>query len=223
MKSVNKIIAAILLLVSMQSNAFILNASKEQLANKMAESKNIKLFIEQRMRTLFDMYAESFAASAVDKKKFKEAAEKQFLTSLETSKAIELEFPAFCSLNETERKEIYELILKTPAIAVSVKTAIKCVGASILGGVICQFGAMAVTQTWFWGGCMFSCIAADIGACVLSAGAILPAITLLAISEASSCWAVATGSTLAFTGSTITGNCLTGATGGLGACFGLSN
>jgi hypothetical protein len=212
MKTINKIIAVLLLLLTMQVSASVTN--KETLVNRMAENKNVKNYLEHRINALFISYSKSFTTNVEANKVIEEEIKKKMLASEESFRNIEVDFPEFAVLSSQEKSEIYKMILNTPTIAANVAGVVKCIGYTMLGYVTCVYSSLPLIEIWIFGGCFAAAVLADIVAIVAQPellAALLPSLRI----EAFGCFEVASATVVAVGTPSILANCATGTTSAL--------
>lgn len=219
-KSIKLSVFLLLFIASIQSYAIVIDQKKENLVVKMSESKNVKLFIQNRVNCVLNSFATSIAATPVDEKFFKIQSEKMFFDSLENRIKVEAEFPELVTMSPNEKTEIFKRVLETESIAFSIKSAVKCVGISVLGFTTCMWGSLLTYQVWTWAGCFAAGIAADIVFVCASDGLGFAELATELKLEAKFCWQLAKQKTA----TTLTGvetNCVTGFTAGYPICLAL--
>ncbi len=206
MKNLNKVIIYVMLIFISSYSFASMNNNYEELVNKMAQNKNVKIFIEHSIKSLALNYKSQMIKDSKISGIFDEY-KNDYLTELnvaiEYKKTIEFDFPEYALLSVEDKVVVFKSILNTPSIYFSVATIAKCWGKGIAGYIICAVGTISAVVGTYFGACAAACILVDITGAVVAVaaagpagvGAVIAAAEPTLLLQATSCYNWATTAT----------------------------
>lgn len=174
MKTIFKSICGLLLISTLQINAKTNLFDKTELVNNMTKSENVAQLINNRVNTAFlgmayDVLPIEYQS---DKALLKDKTEILILKSNESLKQVELEFPEYASLNNTEKSDILKQILQSDRFVGTAAAKMKCAGVALLAAVGCDYFTPTVYQGYVFLGCFAAGLFADIAAVITDPAAL---------------------------------------------------